>query len=123
MHLAIRLLDALTAENNTENPGSVVYPESYKVKLQLSDKWHWGSCCSTKGRPILTSTGTRRFLPRCWLKERHQASVYPFMLGTYFFTVSSFSLSHTPSSLWIYGKQATEPCLSVTAVTGQCVIL
>lgn len=53
---------------------------------------------------LLTSAGTSRLLPRCWLKERHQASVYPFMLGTYFFTVSSFSLSHTPSSLWIYGK-------------------
>lgn len=50
---------------------------------------------------LLTSAGTRRLLPRCWLKERHQASVYPFMLGTYFFTVSSLSLSHTPSSLWI----------------------
>lgn len=53
---------------------------------------------------LLTSAGTRRLLARCWLKERHQASVYPFMLGTYFFIVSSFSLSHTPSSLWIYGK-------------------
>lgn len=51
---------------------------------------------------LLTSAGTKRVLPRCWLKERHQASVYPFMLGTYFFTVSSLSLSHTPSSLWIY---------------------
>lgn len=53
---------------------------------------------------LLTSAGTSRLRPRCWLKERHQASVYPFMLGTYFFTVSSLSLSHTPSSLWIYRK-------------------
>lgn len=53
---------------------------------------------------LLTSAGSSRLRPRCWLKERHQASVYPFMLGTYFFTVSSFSLSHTPSSLWIYGE-------------------
>lgn len=39
------------------------------------------------------------------------------MLGTYFFTVSSFSLSHTPSSLWIYGKTSNraEPCLPVIA--------
>lgn len=57
---------------------------------------------------LLTSAGTKRVLPRCWLKERHQASVYPFMLGTYFFTVSSFSLSHTPSSLWIYWQRSRE---------------
>lgn len=57
------------------------------------------------GGLLLTSAGTSRLLPRCWLKERHQASVYPFMLGTYFFTVSSLSLSHTPSSLWIYGGE------------------
>jgi hypothetical protein len=40
------------------------------------------------------------------------------MLGTYFFIVSSFSLSHTPSSLWIYGKEAKKPkpCPLVTAM-------
>lgn len=60
----------------------------------------WKAVC----RPglLLTSAGTSRLLPKCWLKDRHQASVYPFMLGTYFFTVSSLSLSQTPSSLWIY---------------------
>lgn len=82
-----------------------------KMILELLPKWtaqepllllNWVRPLS---RPfLLTSAGTSRLLPRCWLKERHQASVYPFMLGTYFFTVSSFSLSHTPSSLWIYGK-------------------
>lgn len=59
--------------------------------------------CSA-GLLLLTSAGTSRLLPKCWLKDRHQASVYPFMLGTYFFTVSSLSLSQTPSSLWIYGE-------------------
>lgn len=77
----------------------------------------WVPANLERPRALLTSTGSRRLLPRCWLKERHQASVYPFMLGTYFFTVSSFSLSQTPSSLWIYGKQATERSSLVTANT------
>lgn len=69
------------------------------------------SCLCTESADchlLLTSAGTRRLLPRCWLKERHQASVYPFMLGTYFLTVSSLSLSHTPSSLWIYRKTSNK---------------
>lgn len=88
-----------------------------QIKVQNPQKTHWCSqrgCISPKQvavcRPglLLTSAGTSRLLPKCWLKDRHQASVYPFMLGTYFFTVSSLSLSQTPSSLWIYGgKQAT----------------
>lgn len=65
----------------------------------------WTETDRSAGRLLLTSAGTSRLLPKCWLKERHQASVYPFMLGTYFLTVSSLSRSHTPSSLWIYGKK------------------
>lgn len=81
---------------------------------------YWTETDCTAGRLLLTSAGTSRLLPKCWLKERHQASVYPFMLGTYFFTVSSLSLSHTPSSLWIYGRTSNraEPCHPVTMETG-----
>lgn len=35
------------------------------------------------------------------------------MLGTYFFTVSSLSLSHTPSSLWIYRENKQQKSRAV----------
>lgn len=75
--------------------------------------------CSA-GHLLLTSAGTSKLLPKCWLKDRHQASVYPFMLGTYFFTVSSLSLSQTPSSLWICRKKSNKakPCHPVNMETG-----
>lgn len=89
---------------NTQSPLETLIVKSQKYSIDSLNEQHWRIAhWQTQTRCsvglLLTSAGTSRLLPRCWLKERHQASVYPFILGTYFFTVSSLSLSHTPSSL------------------------
>ena len=66
------------------------------VSLMISSSMDLGS-----------STGTRRVLPSCWLYCKAQASVKPLVGLHHFLMESALRRSHTPSSLWIWGREGT----------------
>ena len=59
-------------------------------------------------RGLGSSTGTRRVLPRCWLNCRAHPSTCPSLHHS--LMDAWLSLSHTPSSLWIYRNPIVSNC-------------